>query len=464
MKRLSKQKIIMGVSAVIVGVLLLTACAGKHKFTVYADGDYISPTLIEAFTRETGIKVNYVIGDKTPEVFEETLFEDSSTQTVESAITNALSDGAGEATAHDPADGLTNGSADSSTAETTEGELFTELAVPHEQALQKAQEKAEAKGDTSFDEATVKYPAAAYDVILTDGNELGELAEQGLLLPLDKEQVTALSTIDDEYKGLSYDPENKYTVTTMWQYMGLLVNTNLVDQQIKTWDALWDEQWKGKILMPDDMEKCVALSLLASGESVMTTDEETIRKAFDRLEEQKPLVGAYTNRDAYILMENDRAALYPCTSSTAVQMISENPNLIFIVPQVSSGSYQQNTDMEYIHKGITFRTSLGYAVAADSIYSDEAQQFINYMCTVENQAKNAVYAKYASTSEKTLKKLDDSWSTNPILYPNETILEDTELLTHRTGDIWTECQTRWKALTKQSDTTVMVEITAADAS
>ena len=46
--------------------LSLTGCGKDTALTVYAEGNFIRQDLIDAFTEETGIEVNYIIGTRSP--------------------------------------------------------------------------------------------------------------------------------------------------------------------------------------------------------------------------------------------------------------------------------------------------------------------------------------------------------------------------------------------------------------
>lgn len=396
----------------------LTGCGSKQTLTVYADGDYISQSVIDAFTEETGIEVTYVTGSRTPEAEEETLFEDTSTQTAESAIQEALSPVINEE--QDPYDDPYSGMT-----------LVEILQSTRDASIAAAEEKAAKRGDTSLGE--VEYDPAVYDVILTDGATLGELIENDLLLPLDLAQVTNRKNINAEFTGLDYDPDSRYTVTTMLGTLGLLWNTQLVAEQLTTWDDLWDETYAGQILMPDSLRDTLSVALLSLEKYPNATKESTLNAAFDKLDEQQSLVAEYSNRDAYILMQNDRSALYPCFSGDALSMMSENGNLAFLIP--SDG---------------TCRITFGYAVAADSQFAEDAMTFINYMCSATNLAKNAVHSKYSLTSDLAKERLDDYWSTNPVAYPDESILEGTQILTTFSAENRELVSQRWAQLTGQT--------------
>jgi spermidine/putrescine transport system substrate-binding protein len=275
----------------------------------------------------------------------------------------------------------------------------------------------------------IEYPPAEYDVLLTDGATIGTLREHELLMPLTYAKVTNLKNISADYRSLSYDPTGEYSITTMWEYVGLLVNTNLVQTQLTSWDVLWDEHYAAQVAMPDHMEDALAVTLLAMGENPASDASVRLNAALDKLEAQQSLVVSYSGRDASELLQSDQAALYPCWSGDALAMMRENPALVYLLPP-----------------GGTYRTTFGYALPADSVHTDDAYTFINYMCEAESLAKNAVYSKYASTSDGAINKLDESWSDNPVIYPEASVLSSTPLLNPLPLDVADHCMLRWRAI------------------
>ena len=48
-----------------------------------------------------------------------------------------------------------------------------------------------------------------------------------MLAELDYSHIPNFQLIDDTYKNLSYDPENKYTVPYTWGTLGIIYNTTM---------------------------------------------------------------------------------------------------------------------------------------------------------------------------------------------------------------------------------------------
>ena len=58
----------------------------------------------------------------------------------------------------------------------------------------------------------LKTGAGDYDVIVPSDYMIGRLIEEDMLAELDYSNIPNFDKIGAQYKGLSYDPENKYTV------------------------------------------------------------------------------------------------------------------------------------------------------------------------------------------------------------------------------------------------------------
>lgn len=400
---------------------LLTGCAfGKNTITVYADGDYLDPTVLEAFTEETGIKVKYVVGDRTPTAEEKAAYAEAQGLTSGNAYYTSA-----DAVFIDQA--RSNSGKDRYAGMSLREILLSTRAKKQDEAPATNGDAAAytaANAETSGDAEEITYPASAYDVILTDNSTISELASCALLMELDQDSIPNAANVDEEWQL------DDYSVTCLWETMGLLWNTSLIDSQQTRWSSLRDQAYAGKLLMPNNEHDCMSIALNALGYDVNTDDPEEIQAAYDYLESQRDLVFTYTGRDAYPLMENDLAALMPCYSGDALYMMQQNSNLVFSIP--SGGS---------------FRISFGYCIPTDSRKSEQAASFIDYMCSETNLAKNAVYCKYSVTSEGAVEKLDSSWHTNPLAYPPESITANAELLRNPTPEIHAQNSVFWTNFT-----------------
>lgn len=65
----------------------------------------------------------------------------------------------------------------------------------------------------------LKSGGANYDVIVPSDYMISQLIEEDMLAELNYDNIPNFSKIDDRFKNLAYDPENKYTVPYTWGTM-----------------------------------------------------------------------------------------------------------------------------------------------------------------------------------------------------------------------------------------------------
>ena len=56
--------------------------------------------------------------------------------------------------------------------------------------------------------------------------------------------------------------------------VGILYNTEMVDEEVDSWDILWDEKYANQIIMENSMRDAFEVPLKWKGKSLNTVDEE----------------------------------------------------------------------------------------------------------------------------------------------------------------------------------------------
>ncbi len=115
-----------------------------------------------------------------------------------------------------------------------------------------------------------------YDVIVPSDYMISQLIEEDMLAELNYDNIPNFEKIDDRFKNLSYDPENKYTVPYTWGTLGIIYNTAKVQEPITSWSAMFDPQYAGNVLLINNSRDALGIALLYLGYSVNTTDEAEI--------------------------------------------------------------------------------------------------------------------------------------------------------------------------------------------
>ena len=113
----------------------------------------------------------------------------------------------------------------------------------------------------TYDTAEELYPIiennpSRYDVVCTSDYMIGKMEKEHMLAPLDKSSIPNLKNLDPKYmkKAEAFDPGNKYCVPHTCGTMGIIYNSKKAgDVDFNSWDALWNPEMKGQIVMPDSL-------------------------------------------------------------------------------------------------------------------------------------------------------------------------------------------------------------------
>ena len=84
--------------------------------------------------------------------------------------------------------------------------------------------------------------AVSYDVIIPSDYMIARMAQEGLLLPLNFDNIPNYQYIEDTFKGLYYDPDNQYSIPYTYGIVGVIYDANVVDEaDTGSWDLMWNE-------------------------------------------------------------------------------------------------------------------------------------------------------------------------------------------------------------------------------
>ena len=61
-----------------------------------------------------------------------------------------------------------------------------------------------------------------YDVLIPSDYMIEKLIQEDRLAELDLSQIPNYANIDDSFKNLAYDPDNKYSVPYTWGTLGIM--------------------------------------------------------------------------------------------------------------------------------------------------------------------------------------------------------------------------------------------------
>ena len=257
--------------------------------------------------------------------------------------------------------------------------------------------------------AKLKSDGVSFDIVIPSDYMIERLIAEGMLQKIDFSNIPNYKYIDAKYKGLYFDPEDAYSVPYNVGMVGLIYNTKLVKEAPTSWSVMWDEQYKGKILMFDNPRDAFGIAQKLLGQSFNTTDEAEWKAAAEKLKEQKPGLQGYVMDDIFRKMENGEAAIAPYYAGDFITMYDNNPDLAFVYPQEGVNVF---VDSICIPKNAKNKAA--------------AEAYINFLLDPDIAVENANYLGYATPNTAVLARDDYELKGNEYLYPTQEKMPKTE--------------------------------------
>ncbi|MFS0688252.1 ABC transporter substrate-binding protein [Sporosarcina sp. 179-K 8C2 HS] len=249
----------------------------------------------------------------------------------------------------------------------------------------------------------IEQGGTSYDISVPSEYMIEMMKEKDLLLPIDYSKIPNIKHIDPYFLNLAFDPNNKYSVPYFWGTVGIAFNPTLLEgQTFENWDDLWNPSLKQRVILVDSARETIGMGLNSLGYSLNSTDLGELREATDKLKALSPNVKAVIGDEVTQLMVNNEAAVSLTWSGQAADMMYENEDIDYVVPEEGSNLWFDNLVIPKTAKNI-----------------DGAHAFINFMLDPEVAAQNADYVGYSTPNLSALDLMDPEVVEDKRFYPDE---------------------------------------------
>ena len=250
-----------------------------------------------------------------------------------------------------------------------------------------------------------------YDVAIPSEYAIQKMVEDDLLQELDHSLIPNMKSIDERFMDLSFDEGNKYSIPYFWGTVGIVYNPSMLGGKTFTsWNDLWDEDLKNQILLIDGAREVMGMGLNSLGYSLNSTDKDELQKAKEKLDTLVPNIKAIVGDEIKMLMANEEGAVALVWSGDASEIMWENENLDYVVPEEGSNLWFDN---------------MVIPKSAENV--EGAHAFINFMLDPENAAQNTDYVGYSTPNADALEYLDEEVTNDQRFYPNPELTSKLEV-------------------------------------
>ena len=308
--------------------------------------------------------------------------------------------------------------------------------------------------------AKITTGAVSYDVIVPSDYMIERLIKEERLLPLNYDNIPNIEYIVDDFNGHAnpdakydyYDEGNVYSVPYFYGMIGIIYNTEMVDDEdIGSWDLMWNEKYAGNILQFNNPRDAFGTAQYSDGkhDDVNSENESDWRKALELLRGQKDIVQGYVMDEIFNKMQSGSAAISAYYAGDFLTMYEENEALEFYYPEEGTNLY---VDAMCIPD--TCQNKLA------------AERYINFMLSEEPAIANAEYTYYASPNRLVRENQDYIDSMNeikPDAYDKIYKTEDVTATPYKnlSGEQLAMINTLWEELKSDIDVSPVIYIICA---
>ncbi len=270
-----------------------------------------------------------------------------------------------------------------------------------------------------------------YDVIIPSDYMIERLMNEDFLQPLDKSMIPNMENMSDAVLGMSYDPNNTYSIPYFWGSVGLVYNHENVDPAViesEGWEVLRNTDYAGHIYIYDSERDSFMMAFKALGYSMNTEDPNEINDAYEwLLQMNNTMSPVYVTDEVIDGMMNGYKDIAVVYSGDAAVVLDENEDMSFYMPSQGTNIW---CDAMVIPK--------------NAENPKLAHEFINYMLTYEAAFDNTETVGYTSPNAEVFEEMtssEDLYADNAAYLPRsgydkDEMFHDNQTLMRELSKLW----------------------------
>ena len=270
-----------------------------------------------------------------------------------------------------------------------------------------------------------------YDVIIPSDYMIERLMNENFLQPLDKSMIPNMENMSDAVLGMSYDPDNTYSIPYFWGSVGLVYNHENVDPAViesEGWEVLRNTDYAGHIYIYDSERDSFMMAFKALGYSMNTEDPNEINDAYEwLLQMNNTMSPVYVTDEVIDGMMNGYKDIAVVYSGDAAVVLDENEDMSFYMPSQGTNIWCD-----------------AMVIPQNAENPKLAHEFINYMLTYEAAFDNTETVGYTSPNAEVFEEMtssEDLYADNAAYLPRsgyekDEMFHDNQTLMRELSKLW----------------------------
>ena len=270
-----------------------------------------------------------------------------------------------------------------------------------------------------------------YDVVIPSDYMIERLMKEDYLQKIDKSLIPNMENMDEAVLGMSYDPDNDWSIPYFWGSVGLVYNHENVDPEVierEGWDILRNTDYAGHIYIYDSERDSFMMAFKALGYSMNTEDPNEINDAYEwLLQMNNTMSPVYVTDEVIDSMMNGYKDIAVVYSGDATVILDENEDMSFYMPSQGTNIWCD-----------------AMVIPANAENPKLAHEFINYMLTYEAAFDNTETVGYTSPNAEVFEEMttsEDLYAENAAYLPRsgydkDEMFHDNQILMRELSRLW----------------------------
>ena len=270
-----------------------------------------------------------------------------------------------------------------------------------------------------------------YDVVIPSNYMIERLMKEDFLQPLDKSLIPNMENMDDAVRGMSYDPQNDWSIPYFWGSVGLVYNHENVDPAVierEGWEILRNTDYAGHVYIYDSERDSFMMAFKALGYSMNTEDPDEINAAYEwLLQMNNTMSPVYVTDEVIDGMMNGYKDIAVVYSGDAAVVLDENEDMSFYMPSQGTNIWCD-----------------AMVIPQNAENPKLAHEFINYMLTYEAAFDNTETVGYTSPNAEVFEEMtssEDLYADNAAYLPRsgydkDEMFHDNQTLMRELSRLW----------------------------
>lgn len=237
-----------------------------------------------------------------------------------------------------------------------------------------------------------------YDLVMPCDIDMTALIEGGHLEEINLDNLPNLHNLNDAFIGRSFDPENKYAIPYLMNYIYIVYNKETCPIEITCYEDLKDPALEGKLTSVTGISNLFPMALAACGLDPNSQNEDEIAQAYEWLRGYMKNVRSLTSDSTEQDLLNGTCCAAYLFDGQASRAFKQVDNLVVAdIPD----PLQLGFDNFVIPKGAKNK--------------ENAERFLNYILDADVMAKNLEYVPFSCPNEAAVAKASEEYRNNPAI-------------------------------------------------